>query len=76
MVSWYALAEVCYVYLEDVKDGDSPDDEDSGFQRLALANATWALIERSSGGTNWILCQHSGSQHASKTHCLTYVLCE
>ena len=32
MFNWYALSEVCYVYLEDVEDDDDPDDEDSDFQ--------------------------------------------
>ena len=25
MFNWYALPKVCYVYLEDVKDGGDPD---------------------------------------------------
>ena len=45
MFNWYAFAEVCYVYLEDVKDGDNPGNENSGFQKARWHSRGWTLQE-------------------------------
>ena len=45
MFNWYALAEVCYVYLEDVMRGDDPEDEDSYFQKARWHARGWTLQE-------------------------------
>ena len=45
MFNWYSLAEVCYVYLEDVTGGDDPEDEDSYFQKARWHSRGWTLQE-------------------------------
>ena len=45
MFNWYAFAEVCYVHLEGVKDGDNPEDEDSDFQCARWHSRGWTLQE-------------------------------
>ena len=45
MFNWYALSEVCYVYLEDVEDGDNPSDEDSDFRNARGHSRGWTLQE-------------------------------
>ena len=45
MFNWYALAEVCYVYLEDVREDDNPHDENSEFRRARWHTRGWTLQE-------------------------------
>ena len=45
MFNWYALAEVCYVYLEDVPYADDPYAEESKFQKARWHSRGWTLQE-------------------------------
>ncbi|EIW65332.1 HET-domain-containing protein, partial [Trametes versicolor FP-101664 SS1] len=45
MYQWYRLAEVCYVYLADVPDGDKPADRDSAFRTSRWRTRGWTLQE-------------------------------
>lgn len=45
MYQWYRLAEVCYVYLADVPDGDRPAARDSAFRTSRWRTRGWTLQE-------------------------------
>lgn len=45
MYQWYRLAEVCYVYLADVPDGDKPAARDSAFRASRWRTRGWTLQE-------------------------------
>lgn len=45
MYQWYRLAEVCYVYLADVPDGDKPAARDSAFRTSRWRTRGWTLQE-------------------------------
>ncbi|OJT12218.1 Vegetative incompatibility protein HET-E-1 [Trametes pubescens] len=45
MYEWYRLAHVCYVYLEDVPDGDIPSDHTSRFRVSRWHKRGWTLQE-------------------------------
>ncbi|EIW51956.1 HET-domain-containing protein, partial [Trametes versicolor FP-101664 SS1] len=45
MYEWYRLAHVCYVYLEDVPDGDIPSDHTSRFRDSKWHKRGWTLQE-------------------------------
>ena len=45
MFDWYALAEVCYVYLEDVRHDDDPLAKDSDFRKARWHTRGWTLQE-------------------------------
>lgn len=45
MFGWYTFADKCYVYLEDVFDGDSPRNCNSGFWRTRWHTRCWTLQE-------------------------------
>ena len=45
MFNWYALAEVCYVYLEDVPHGDNPHAKKSKFRTARWHSRGWTLQE-------------------------------
>lgn len=45
MYELYRLSQVCYVYLEDVPDGDEPRDQDSRFRKSRWHTRGWTLQE-------------------------------
>ncbi|OJT03422.1 Vegetative incompatibility protein HET-E-1 [Trametes pubescens] len=45
MYQWYRLADVCYVYLADVPDGDRPAERDSAFRLSRWRTRGWTLQE-------------------------------
>ncbi|EIW58320.1 uncharacterized protein TRAVEDRAFT_123502, partial [Trametes versicolor FP-101664 SS1] len=45
MYELYRLSQVCYVYLEDVPDGNDPQDPDSHFRRSRWHRRGWTLQE-------------------------------
>ena len=45
MFSWYVLAEVCYVYLEDVPSEDDIHEKDSAFRKARWHTRGWTLQE-------------------------------
>ena len=45
MFDWYALAEVCYVFLQDVRHDDDPLAKDSDFRKARWHTRGWTLQE-------------------------------
>ncbi|EJF62077.1 hypothetical protein DICSQDRAFT_59142, partial [Dichomitus squalens LYAD-421 SS1] len=45
MYAWYKAADVCYVYLFDLDDGDHPFDKDSQFRASEWHSRAWTLQE-------------------------------